>query len=45
VAAFEHLVGVLEIGRELRRRFLDGRGALQTDDWLFRKEANLLLAA
>jgi tetratricopeptide (TPR) repeat protein len=45
LTAFEHVVGVLEVGRELRRRFLDGVGPLETDDWLLRKEVSLLLAA
>ncbi len=45
LTAFEHVVGVLEVGRELRRRFLEGSPPLQTDDWLLQKEANLLLAA
>jgi tetratricopeptide (TPR) repeat protein len=45
LTAFEHVVGVLEVGRELRRRFLDGAAPLQTDEWLLQKEANLLLAA
>jgi len=45
LTAFEHVVGVLEVGRELRRRFLDEAGPLETDDWLLRKEVSLLLAA